>query len=255
MYRELDRFRLSANNILIRPKSCPEPVDLGIAVSGLPVNVDPNQVRCIGAGDSARGSSSQGSAVIEYSPYIVIKIPVGEYKRDPFAVANAQNRAAMAYGSTAPPTMTILADSETGPKPITIQKKVDGTPAYQAPLTDLFQPQTLRDFIDIINRVIDVAREQGVYDLCGLRFKSRFAYHLFGSLPFFSDNIVVKKGGGAVLVDNTPTWQGATPDFNIAKLTVAKMIVGLCLFVQEHVPNHFQLQIPNQKQELPKQVV
>lgn len=158
----------------------------------------------IGTGDWGNSRSSEGSIVLGCGKYVV-KIPLGQYDRDPHAHAKKHAEMIEFFKEVSPPTTVIIArvDHDGTPRPVIIQEKINGKPACKTNFADLLHIHTLEDMKQILKKMRGMHQARRLIDLCGQQFSSRTWARIFDRLPFFSSNIMVQFGGGAVLTDNT----------------------------------------------------
>ncbi len=204
--RPNDLFFLPCFRFHLEEKSPPLNSQVRKVIQDLPLANQ--EFKIVGSGDWGASRSSQRSVALATEEGVVVKLPLGKGKVDPFTEAQNRTRMAEKLKRVSPPTQTILARVQGEVKPVTLQKKVRGKPACYAPLTDLLKLQTLTDMRQILREKRKLFIKTNAYDLCGQEFKTIVSFLAFAFSPFFSDNIIVKPGGGASLVDNTPNESG-----------------------------------------------
>lgn len=159
----------------------------------------------LGSGDWGHTRSSGGTVVLGWGQEHVVKVPLGGLERNPYDWATQQRRMMGFFAGVSAPSIVIIARVDNSlPKPVVVQKRVNGRPACETPLSHLLNPETLVDMGQIVRRVRQVYFNEGVLDLCGQHFSSRTLSRTVGFLPFFSDNIMIETEGGALFTDNTP---------------------------------------------------
>lgn len=197
-----DLFKVSPFRGVLLEKPLPEPSALS-QVGSLPFKVD-DKPEIIGVGDWNHSSCSGGNVVLDYGDFVV-KVPLGVDSRDVNKEGKAQKEMIERFRGVSLPTAVVVTKVEPDlpPKLVIVQEKIEGQPVCKTPLQDLLNLKTLEDLKHILEATHQLCFETGVYDLYGQHFTEGCSFPFY-LLPFFSDNIMAKSGGGAFLTDNTP---------------------------------------------------
>jgi len=182
-------------------KSKVDPSSMNILGDKLPLNC--NYLNVAGTGDYDQKKSSGGSIVLRYDCDIVAKIPLGNTQDNPLFKARKMMEAIKFFSGVSPKTLAIVAADENGePKPIVLQKNIDGMAACNTPLSQLMSLDTLMDIKKIVYRMDEWYSNNKTYDLCGQKTSKTRLGRVLSFIPFFSDNIMVDNNGRAWLADN-----------------------------------------------------
>lgn len=174
-------------------------------VECLPIKPDSKtDCKIVGSGDWT-GSISSDHSVSVACDDIVVKIPMGELKRDSSKLTKERFEVSKLYDDIAPPTMIIVATDENGrSKPVVIQQRIHGKPACETSFKQLLRRDTLIEIKRVYLKAYDVFEQTGLCDFAGQRFSSKIVAQFLGLHPFLSDNIMISDDGKVFLVDNIP---------------------------------------------------
>jgi len=207
----MERGELTPRDVLnflniIEYKPEPDKVLVQQAIDSLPVaNCVRKNLEACGEGDWDRDRSKGGAIVLSNGGY-VFKLPLGENKESGniFQKAQEMKNVSELYQGISPETGFFIADIG-GPKVVTFQSKIEGSALVDTPFSRIFQPEVVAQIKIITNKVSEVLKNYGFYDLSGLRLKRNKLSRFIGNFPLFSDNIMVSEKGEVLLVDNTPS--------------------------------------------------
>lgn len=249
MLREFSPNDFLKKHGLVRSKSTDvlDPERLSLPLSRQP------SLKILGTGDWGHGRSGGGSVVVDLDGFRVAKVSLGPTDRDPFEWARYQAKIIKCLSEVSPPTELIIADIDgTGPKPVIIQQKIEGTLVCETPLSLLFSPETLRGLAKILQALIHNSQlNQSQIDILGQKLNLPQPLRFLAScLPFLSDNIMITPDLQVLLTDNTPdplSLRTKPPLLKIIKNHVKSIIVStiaVCLLLSSHRLHHYRVGQP-----------
>lgn len=169
-----------------------------------------------GHGDWSHGRSSGGSVVLTDTNY-VLKIALGEQVNDQSPLDKAREIAVTAkkFTDVSPSTGFFIAQVDGPDKPakvVIFQAKNHGKPACDTPINRLLSPEISRQFVTIIDRMLEVLHQDNLLDGIGIHLDGssplkRFFIRAICGLPWVSDNIMVDENNHVELVDNVPALE------------------------------------------------